>query len=428
MRILHIIHRYHPARGGAERYLEYLSNHLSAAGHEVQVVTTDALDFELFWDPGRKRVEEHEGHHQGVAISRYPVRHLPMSALAFPLIRRVLWLLAAIKPVPLSWLHHLSRFAPWLPGLQVWADTTTQQFDLVGAMTITFDPLFEAAQRLARRQGIPFVAYPLTHLGAGQEPGQDSLSRFYTMRHQTALVTSSDALVAQTPAEASYYQNKGMPAERIVISGQGIILAELAGGDGQRFRTTYDLAQPIILSIGAMSFDKGTQHVVEAVRRLWSTGRQVELVLIGDLLSPFRKYIDDIPATDRQRIRLLGPVDEAEKKDALAAATMLAMPSRTESFGTVYLEAWAYSLPVIGATTWGVMDVISNGEDGLLVPFGDAELLAQAMRQLLDNPQQANEMGRCGREKVIREYQWPYQCQLVDELYMVLTQEKSRAR
>ena len=428
MRILHIIHRYHPARGGAERYLEKLSSHLSAAGHEVQVVTTDALDFELFWDPGGKRVEEHEGHHQGVAVRRFPVRHLPMSALSFPLIRRVIWLLSGIKPLPLSWLHRLSRFAPWLPSLQEWAETTTQRFDLVGAMTITFDPLFEAAQRLARRQGIPFVAYPLTHLGAGQKPGQDALSRFYTLRHQTALVTSSDALVAQTPAEASYYQDKGMPVERIVISGQGIILAEFAGGDGQRFRTTHGLAQPIILSIGAMSFDKGTQHVVEAVRHLWSIGRRVELVLIGDVLSPFRKFINDIPAADRQRIQLLGPVDEAEKRDALAAATMLAMPSRTESFGTVYLEAWAYSLPVIGATTWGVMDVISDGEDGLLVPFGAVDLLAQAMRQLLDNPQKANEMGRCGREKVIRDYDWQHQCQMVDELYLALTQETRWAR
>ena len=162
MRILHIIHRYYPARGGAEMHLEKLSNYLAAAGHEVQVVTTDALDFELFWDPNRQRVKEQEGHHKGVAVRRYPIRHLPMSALAFPVIRRALWHLSTIKPLPLSWLHRLSRFAPWVPGLQEWADVETRPFDLVGAMTITFDPLFEAGHRLANRQGIPFVAFPLS--------------------------------------------------------------------------------------------------------------------------------------------------------------------------------------------------------------------------------------------------------------------------
>jgi glycosyltransferase involved in cell wall biosynthesis len=269
MRILHLIHRYHPARGGAEMHLEKISSYLAAAGHEVQVVTTDALDFELFWRPDRRRVTEPEGYHQGVAIRRFPIRHLPMSPVAFPLIRRTLWLLSAVRPLPLSWLHRISRFAPWFPTLQEWADSENQGFDLVGAMAITFDSLFEAGFRLASRQGIPFVAFPLCHLGAGSQPGQDTLSRFYTMRHQSALVTSSRALVAQTAAEAHYYRDLGMPAGRIVIGGPGVTPEELTGGDGERFRSRHGISGPIVLSIGAMSLDKGTYHVVEAVRRLW---------------------------------------------------------------------------------------------------------------------------------------------------------------
>jgi len=421
MRILHIIHRYHPARGGAESFLEHLSNYLVIAGHEVQVVTTDALDFELFWDPNRQRVEEQSGQHHGVDVRRFPVKHLPVSVLAFPIIRRTLWLLSFFKPLPLSWLHRLSRFAPWVPTLQQWVDIENQPFDLVGAMTITFDPLVEAGRRLARRQGIPFVTFPLTHLGAGQRPAQDSISRFYTMRHQSTLVTNSDALVAATPAESRYYQELGMAAERITIAGPGVTLEEIAGGDGERFRANHNLVGPVILSIGAMSPDKGTYQVVEAVRQLWATGRQLELVLIGEVLSPFKKFMSQLPAADRERIRLLGSVGDSQHWDALAAATMLAMPSRTESFGTVYLEAWAYGLPVIGATTWGVIDVISHGEDGLLVPFGDVDLLAHSMVTLLDNPGKAQEMGRRGRIKVIQEHTWRHKCQLVQELYLTLT-------
>ena len=63
----------------------------------------------------------------------------------------------------------------------------------------------------------------------------------------------------------------------------------------------------------------------------------------------------------------------------LAAADVFAMPSRTDSFGIVYLEAWLYRLPVIAARTWGMSDVVRNGEDGLLVPFGDVSVLAQTL-------------------------------------------------
>jgi glycogen(starch) synthase len=133
--------------------------------------------------------------------------------------------------------------------------------------------------------------------------------------------------------------------------------------------------------------------------------------------------MSEIPPADRGRIRLLGPVDESEKRDALAAGSIMALPSRTDSFGMVYLEAWVNCLPVIGATTWGVMDVIDNGRDGLLVPFGDVELLTQAMVQLLDNPEKAREMGRRGREKAIQKHAWQKKCQLVHELYLSLAQD-----
>ena len=57
MRILHIVQRYWPAYGGAEAYLGELSARLAADGHQVTVATTDALDFELFWNPGARRID-----------------------------------------------------------------------------------------------------------------------------------------------------------------------------------------------------------------------------------------------------------------------------------------------------------------------------------------------------------------------------------
>jgi glycosyltransferase involved in cell wall biosynthesis len=421
MRILHLIQRYWPARGGAETLLGEISERLAAEGHQVTVATTDALDFELFWDPSRHRILERQARQDGVRILRFPVRHLPVSPLTYPAWRRLLWLLSALRPIPVNVLSPLARFTPWVPELWRWLESTDESFDLVAGMTICFEPLLEAGLHFARRRGIPFVAYPLTHLGAGRKPGEDLLSRFYTMRHQVALVQASDAVVAQTPTERAFYEGRGVTRDRMLVAGPGVNPAEVLGGDGQRFRNRHGLQGHLVVFLSAMSYDKGTVHLVEAIRRLWQSGRQVELALAGAVLDPFRRYLDQLPSADRERIRVLGPVEEEEKHDLLAASDVFVMPSRTDSFGIVYLEAWLYRKPVIGARTWGVNDVIEDGRDGLLVPFGDAPALAEAIAYLLDHPAERGMMGARGERKVYQSHTWEHKYTLVRGLYDQLT-------
>ena len=424
MRILHIIQRYWPARGGAETLLGEISAYLAAQGHAVTVATTDALDFELFWDPRRRRIDEVESTHDDVRVLRFPVRHAPLPKLVYPAIRRALWLLSMVRPIPVAWMARLSRFTPWVPGLWRWLETTDETFDLVAGMTICFEPLLEAGLRFAERRGVPYVIYPLTHLGAGPAPGGDALSRFYTMRHQQDLVTRSAALVAQTASERDFYVERGFDEARALVAGPGIAPEDVLGGDGRRFRQQHSIAEdaPLVVALSSMSYDKGTVHVVEAIRRLWQQGRDVELALAGAVLTPFRRYLDGLPTADRERIHLLGSVSEAEKCDLLAAADIFAMPSRTDSFGIVYLEAWLYEKPVIGARTWGVTDVIAGGEDGLLVPFGDVDALAEAIAHLIDHPEIRAAMGAKGARKVREQHTWARKHRMVYQLYRDLAE------
>jgi glycosyltransferase involved in cell wall biosynthesis len=417
MRILHIIQRYWPARGGAEIYLGEISSRLAADGHQVTVATTDALDFELFWDPRRRRVTERQAYKDSVRILRFPVRHLPLPRLAYPGWRRLLWLLSALRPLPVSMLSYLARYTPWVPDLWRWLASTEETFDLVAGMNVCFEPLLEAGLRFARERRIPYIVYPLTHLGAGAEPGQDPLSRFYTMRHQVDVVRASDAVIAQTPAERVFYEQRGVPRDRVLVAGAGVNSEEVLGGNGERFRDRHGLHGPLVACISAMAYDKGTVHLVEAVRRLWREGRQVELALAGAILAPFRLYLSGLPPADLGRIRVLGQVTEEEKRDLLDAADVFAMPSRTESFGIVYLEAWLYKKPVIGAQTWGVSDVIEDERDGLLVPFGDVPALAAAISRLLDHPDERARLGARGEQKVRRLHTWDRKYELVSDLY-----------
>jgi len=417
LRILHVIQRYWPARGGAETHLGEISTRLAAEGHQVTVATTDALDFELFWDPARRRIAQRQEEQRGVRILRFPVRHVPVPPLAYPGVRRLLWLLSALRPAPVEWLFRLARFTPWAPDLWRWLDSTDEMFDLAAGMTICFEPLLEAGLRFAQRRKIPFVVYPLTHLGAGDKPGEDALSRFYTMRHQVDLVKASDAVVAQTPAERDFYERRGVSGERILVAGPGVTPSEVLGGNGERFRRRHNLQGPLVVFLSAMSYDKGTVHLVEAIRRLWRAGRSIELVLAGAVLAPFRAYLDRLPEADRKRVRVLGSVTEDEKRDLLAAADMFVMPSRTDSFGIIYLEAWLYQKPVIGARAWGVSDVIQDGKTGLLVPFGDVPTLAAAIAHLIDHPAERQSMGERGQALVYQLHTWERKCALISDLY-----------
>ena len=417
MRILHITQRYWPAYGGAESHLAELSHRLAAAGHAVTVLTTDALDLETFWNPQRRHIAQREQTHQGVRILRFPLRYLPWPGLAYPGMRRLLWLLSKARPVPVEFLHLAARFAPWCPGLWRWLAETEEQFDLVAGMNIVFEPFMAAGLSFARRRAIPFVAFPLTHLGAGAEPGNDPPSRFYTMRHQVDVVRRSDAVAAQTDTERAFYTGRGVDPTRIHVIGAGVNPHEVVGGDGARFRQQHALTDPLVAFLSGMAYDKGAVTLVEAVRRLWAAGRNLHLVLAGSLLSAFQHYLDRLPAADRARLLVLPSIADTDKRGLLAACDLLAMPSRVDSFGMVYLEAWLYGKPVIGAQAWGIGDVIRDGEDGLLTPFGDAEALAAAIAHLLDHPEAAQAMGACGRAKVYAQHTWAHKYALVESLY-----------
>jgi glycosyltransferase involved in cell wall biosynthesis len=103
------------------------------------------------------------------------------------------------------------------------------------------------------------------------------------------------------------------------------------------------------------------------------------------------------------------------------ACDLLAMPSRADSYGIVYLEAWAAGKPVIGAFAGGVPDVIRDGEDGFLVPFGDAHMLAEYMRMLLDDTRLARAMGERGHTRAVTECTWEKRYETVARLFARLT-------
>ncbi|HYI15507.1 MAG TPA: glycosyltransferase family 4 protein, partial [Thermomicrobiales bacterium] len=275
--------------------------------------------------------------------------------------------------------------------------------DVVMGTNIGLEGLAITGLRSARRVGSAFVLMPFIHLGRDSDP---VARRYVSMPHQRKLLQSADAVVAMTHIESSYLASNGVDPARIVIAGAGMTPEDVAGGDGAAFRARRGLDGPIVAALGALAPDKGTRELVQAVARLNRSGRPVNLALAGPSLSTFERWYTALDAGQRLGTRLLGVISPEEKRDLFDAADIVALPSRTESFGIVFVEAWANGKPVIAADAGAVPELVRDGENGLLVPFGDVAAIARAIERLLDDSSLARALGERGYQLAMGEYTW----------------------
>jgi glycosyltransferase involved in cell wall biosynthesis len=420
MRILHVIQRYHPYIGGSELYFQELSERLARAGHKVEVWTTDAWDLDYFWTKKAQRVSSPRDTHGGVLVRRFPVRHLPFPPIYYRAWRRAMSELSDLAPRSTTLLYKMSRITPWVPAMKRTLETLRPgTFDLVHSANISLESLISSAADYAERVGIPHIITPFTHLG---EPGERSVSRYYTMRHHLDLERRADRVIVQTRLERDFLEDLGVPSKKLERVGVGVNPYEVVGGNGERFRAKYGVEGSILFYIGAAAHDKGTAHTIEAMRRVWERGCDATFIMAGStMLDKFKRYYEELPPDVRAKCRWLGFISDEDKRDLQAAAQVFCMPSRTESFGIVYLEAWLNGLPVIGARAGAVPEVISDGIDGYLVDFGDVPALATRIQMLLQRPELAREMGNAGRRKVLAEHTWDHKIGRIAEIYKAVT-------
>jgi phosphatidyl-myo-inositol alpha-mannosyltransferase len=127
-----------------------------------------------------------------------------------------------------------------------------------------------------------------------------------------------------------------------------------------------------------------------------------ELTVIG----PTAEELSPLMLDDRD-VRVLGKVNDARKREELERADVLCAPSvRGESFGMVLTEAFAAGTPVIASDIAGYRDVVRDGVDGVLVPPGDPQVLAEALRDFYDEPERLRDMSRAAAADVER-FAWP---------------------
>lgn len=168
---------------------------------------------------------------------------------------------------------------------------------------------------------------------------------------------------------------------------------------GIRVRETLGIApeSTVVGFVGEMQADKGIVELEKAVDALSSTGRELEVLWVGDgpLFSGFRRSVQHAG-----RHHFVGRVEDVAAH--CNAMDVVVMPStRREAFGRVAVEAQACGVPVIGSRLGGIPESIRDGETGWLIPPRDVDALVQALTRFCGlSPAQRNEMGSAGRRFV----------------------------
>ncbi len=403
MHIVHVVQLYHPVASGSVRYFIEIGKRLVRDGHRVTVLTTTAHDLESLWRTDRRMLPAGSEIHEGCQIVRFPVQRLIDWPLFYPILRRLLCECGRL-PFPVRFLRWLASLSPTAPELVAWLTHHADEIDVIHVTNVTLDGLIHPVLQVAQRAHIPVLTTPFVHLGEIHDP---AFVRYYSMPQQLDILQRSVAVFTMTQREAVFLQNRGVTTPMHVI-GAGVTPHDVVGGDAVAFRRRHAIAGPICIQVGAMARDKGTITTVEAMRILWAQGRDITLVLIGAPLAHFTDYLSGLPTSDLAHIRVLAYASDDERRDAYAAATVFVLPSRTDSFGIVFLEAWCNMLPVIGADAGGIPDVVRDNHNGLLVPFADECALAGAVVRFLDDGALAKRLAQCGHDDVLAHDTWDH--------------------
>ncbi len=277
------------------------------------------------------------------------------------------------------------------------------------------------AHRIKHELDIPFVSTFHT-LARVKAEGGDPES-VWRDRAEAELINCADAIcVSCSEEEAQFRRLYGDPQGQIEIVAPGVEHAFFAPGDQGGARAALDLPAdvPVILFVGRIQPLKGPDV---AIRALHALGRPDALLLIvggasgnaGDVeVRRAHHLVDGLGLHDQ--VRFVEPQPHHILSTYYRSADVVIVPSRSESFGLVALEAAACGIPVVASAVGGLLSLVDHGETGFLVPDRDPVLFAKAIEQILDEPLLADAMSAASAIRASR-YTWGFAAARLRRLY-----------
>lgn len=410
MRILHVTHQYRPAVGGAERHITNLSEELARRGHQVDVYTTRSTDHRT-WCSSLPHFEELDG------VSVYRFDSIERGPRTWKILNQSL---------QGYWRTRSRWFTPFI----IWGNGPVspkmiwrllrdgRRYDLIHVNSLHYAPV-SYVYGITRLLGVPCALTPFVHI---TQPG------VFDIGFQNAIMRRVDLIVTMTEQERDYLHARGVARHQVVIAGSGIYLEDYAPRDPAACRRRLDLPLEafVLLFLGRKEAYKGLETLLEAFVRVQSACPDLYLVAAGAETEHSRDLRQRFAGLER--VHHFDRVSDEVKLDLLNACDVLVLPSVAESFGIVYIEAWAVGKAVLGVKGGAVPGVISDGVDGLLAAPQGVSDLADKILQLYHDRDLGRRLGMAGHQKALTRYTVQRVADVVEGAYLRTVRVHKNAR
>ncbi|MDH4113402.1 MAG: glycosyltransferase family 4 protein [Actinomycetota bacterium] len=239
-------------------------------------------------------------------------------------------------------------------------------------------------------------------------PGAHAAMRYATSRARRVPVMCS-AFIGRTVRTAV---PRGVPVSVLYPGADtDVFRPDLPTDD---LRTLHGLGtRPVVVCVSRLVARKGQDVLIRGMARIRRRAPGATLVVVGG--GPYEDRLRALAAEAPQgSVVFAGQVAESDLPRYYALGDVFAMPCRTrlaglevEGWGNVFIEAAACARPVVVGDSGGAREALVDGETGLLVDGADVPQVADAVAELLTNPERARAMGEAGRARVMREHTWP---------------------
>jgi glycosyltransferase involved in cell wall biosynthesis len=251
---------------------------------------------------------------------------------------------------------------------------------------------------VARWSGVPLVVH-----FRGSDASSESKFRRLEQRYRQLMHVASGFIVKSIPM-SSTLQSLGAPAALVLISP--------SGADAALFRgASPETAPPMFLAVGRFVPKKGPLLTIAAFERLLSQlpeslASACRLVMVGDgpMLEEAKGLVRQQSLTTQVRFSgVLPPTEIAalmRQVRGFVQHSLVAPDGDSEGSPVAVMEAQLSGLPVVATRHAGIPEVVMDGSTGILVEEGDVQAMANAMAQLVRNPQLAARLGAAGQERM----------------------------
>jgi D-inositol-3-phosphate glycosyltransferase len=279
--------------------------------------------------------------------------------------------------------------------------------------------------RLKHDLGVPFVSTFHTLARVKAEGGDPE--PIWRETAEAEIVQCADAICVSCDAEEEQFRRLyGNPQGRLEIIAPGVEHAFFAPGEqsGARRALGFDLDRPLLLFVGRIQPLKGPDVAVRALAELGRPDAQLVIVggasgdAGGDEAIRIRALVDELGLSDR--VYFVEPQPHHILSTYYRAADIVLVPSRSESFGLVALEAAACGIPVVASAVGGLLSLVDDQVTGRLIDGRDPGRYARAITEILDDDAVRRSMSTAAVARA-RSYTWSFAAARLRRLYSDLT-------